>query len=84
MKNKLSDLNNYLFEELDRLMDDLPGEELEREIKRADMITDIAKALIESGKLALNVKKHLDEYGAGEGYSMPTLLNNTDTDGLSL
>lgn len=34
-RNKLTDLNNHLFEQLERLNDgDLEGEELEKEIKK--------------------------------------------------
>ncbi len=37
MKNTLSDLNNHLFTQLEKLNDDdLQGEELEREIKRSE------------------------------------------------
>ena len=36
MKNALTDLNNYLFEQLERLNDDsLSAEELDREMKKA-------------------------------------------------
>lgn len=47
MKNKLADLNNHLFLELERLNDeDLTGEELAEEIKRAESITKISNAII--------------------------------------
>ena len=39
MKNTLSDLNNYLFESIERLNDDsLSDEELEKEIKRSEAV----------------------------------------------
>lgn len=67
MKNTLADLNNYLFEQIERLQaDDLGPEELDREIKRSESVTKVAKTIIENGALALQAKKHLDEYGQGE------------------
>ena len=43
MKNTLQDLNNHLFEQLERLNDeDLSDEELDKELKRADGMTKIA------------------------------------------
>lgn len=43
MKNKLTDLNNHLFEQLERLNDEeLSDQELEREIKRSKALSDIA------------------------------------------
>ena len=43
MKNTLSDLNNYLFESIERLNDDtLTDEELDKEIKRSDAVQKIA------------------------------------------
>lgn len=74
MKNSLSDLNNYLFEQIERLTDDsLSDEELDREIKRSSNVIDVAKTIIDNGSLALQAKKHLDEYGAGSRYSIPLL-----------
>lgn len=74
MKNTLADLNNHLFEQLERLNDeDLTGEELEREIQRSRSITAVAKTIIDNGSLALEAKKHADEYGRGEGMDIPLL-----------
>lgn len=64
MKNTLSDLNNYLFESLERLMDDdLSGEDLDREIQRSRAVTDVAEALIHSGELSIKAAKYKTEYG---------------------
>lgn len=64
MKNTLSDLNNYLFESLERLMDDdLSGEDLDREIQRSRAVTDVAQALIHSGELSIKAAKYKSEYG---------------------
>jgi hypothetical protein len=74
MKNTLTDLNNYLFEQIERLQDDaLSEEEIEREIKRSEGIHKIAKTIIENGSLALSVKKHMDEYGTGGQVEIPLL-----------
>lgn len=64
MKNKLVNLNNHLFEELERLNDEeLKGEELEEERKRAKSIANIAQTIINNGELALKAVKHYDEFG---------------------
>lgn len=72
MKNTLTDLNNYLFEQLDRLQDDNLNEEgLEKEIKRSEAVQKVAKTIIDNGNLALQAKKHLDEYGEGGNIKIP-------------
>lgn len=74
MKNTLNDLNNYLFEAIERLNDDeLNEDQLEKEIKRSDAVQKIAKTIIENGSLALQAKKHLDEYGQGDRVELPML-----------
>ena len=74
MKNTLSDLNNYLFESIERLNDDaLDMDGLEKEIKRSEAVQKIAKTIIDNGTLALQAKKHLDEYGAGGNVEIPLL-----------
>lgn len=64
MKNTLTDLNNYLFEQLERLNDDdLTKEQLDRELQKTDSIVKISEKIIENGELAFKTMKHLDEFG---------------------
>lgn len=74
MKNTLTDLNNYLFEQLERLQDDSLDETgLEKEIQRSEAVQKVAKTIIDNGQLALQAKKHLDEYGQGDKVELPML-----------
>lgn len=78
MKNKLSDLNNILFESIERLNDDdLSSEELDKEIKKSEAIQKVAKTIIDNASLALQAQKHFDEYGIDRKVEMP-LLGMTD------
>lgn len=73
MKTDLNELNNYLFEQLERLNDDesLTNDGLEREIKRSKAVSMIAQQIINNADLVLNAKKYADEMG--EEY-MPKML----------
>ena len=74
MKNTLTDLNNYLFEAIERLTDDeLTDEQLDKEIKRSEAVQKIAKTIIDNGSLAFQAKKHMDEYGKGSNVELPML-----------
>lgn len=76
MKNTLTDLNNYLFESIERLNDDsLSDEALDREIKRSEATQKVAKTIIDNASLALQAKKHFDEYGIENNVEIP-LLNS--------
>jgi hypothetical protein len=73
MKNKLSDLNNHLFMEIERLGDEeLIGEKLVEEIGRAKAITEVAGQIIANGTLVLNANKAMDN--AIGKMKMPLLL----------
>lgn len=74
MKNTLTDLNNYLFEAIERLNDDsLSDEQLDREIKRSEAVQKVAGTIISNANLALQAKKHMDEYGKGDGVEIPMI-----------
>ena len=74
MKNTLGDLNNYLFESIERLNDDsLSPEDLDKEIKRSEAVQKVAKTIIDNGALALQAKKHFDDYGIDNNVEIPLL-----------
>jgi hypothetical protein len=74
MKNTLTDLNEYLFQQLDALTnEDMNEEELDKAIKRSEAVTKVAKTIIDSGNLTLAAKKHLDEYGQGDTVELPMI-----------
>lgn len=58
MKNKLVDLNNHLFAELERLGDEeLQGEALDKELARAKGITNVSAQIVQIGNLLLKALK---------------------------
>lgn len=59
-KNTLSDLNNHLFEQLERL-NDASEDELKDEIDRSKAVTDIAKSVIDNGRLVLDAERFRDD-----------------------
>lgn len=64
MQNKLSDLNNHLFEQLERLNDeDLSEEDLNKEIKRGHAVSEIASSIIEVQNTVLKAQKMLMDFG---------------------
>lgn len=53
-KNTLSDLNNHLFAQLERLGDEeITQEDLHKEVERTKAINGIAKNIIDNAKTAL-------------------------------
>ena len=63
MKNKLSDLNDHLFAQIERLGDEsLSQEQIEKEVKRSHAVTTIAREIIAGGKLQLDAQKALEDH----------------------
>lgn len=62
MNNKLTDLNNHLFAQMERLSDeDLNEEQLRHEIDRAKAITAISSQIIQNGALVLKAEQFKKE-----------------------
>lgn len=76
MKNSLIDLNNHLFEQLERINDDeLTEEQLNKEIQRSKAMTDIASKIIDNAALGLQAEKLKVEYGRRD-INLPEMLEN--------
>lgn len=74
MKNKLSDLNNHLFAQIERLGDeDLSGDQLKAEISRSNALTSVSSQIVENARLSLQAKKLMLEHGAGDA-DLPPML----------
>lgn len=69
MKNKISDLRNHMFAQLERLSDEkLSPEQMALEISRSKAISDIGKVIVESAKTELlyaKISGHGDEPASG-------------------
>lgn len=64
MKNKLSDLNNHLFAQLERLSEEtLSPEQLEQEVKRAQAIVSVADQISANADLQLKAAKLFADHG---------------------
>ena len=62
MKNRLSDLNNHLFAEVERLSDEqLKGEKLQEEITRSKALSSVATQIIDNARLALKAMTAINE-----------------------
>lgn len=80
MRNTLVDLNNHLFAEIERLgEEDLKGEDLKEEIKRADAIAKIGSSIIENANTYLRAASLMLEYGVGDEITaLPQMLEFKD------
>lgn len=64
MKNKLTDLNDCLFAQLERLADEeLSGEAIDTEVKRSEAVVQVADRIVDNARLQLAACKLLAETG---------------------
>jgi hypothetical protein len=74
MKNKLLDLNNHLFAQLERLNEEnLSPDDLEREISRADAIAKVSGQIIETANTALKAAKLVADYSGNIDGMLPMI-----------
>jgi glycerol-3-phosphate dehydrogenase len=65
MKNKLADLNNHLFAQLERLSEEgISAETIEQEVKRAGAIVEVADQITRNADLQLKAAKLFADHGA--------------------
>ncbi len=58
MKNKLSDLRDHLFAQLEAVRE-ATDEDLAKEVSRAQSVSDISRVLIESAKVEIDYFRHI-------------------------
>lgn len=79
MKNKLSDLNNHLFAQLERLGDEeLTAEQIADEVKRAEAISGVADQIIRNADLQLKAAGLLAQHGYHFEPHLSTIAPNAE------
>lgn len=74
MRNKLGNLNDHLFAQLERLSDeDLSAEQIEQEVKRAEAIVAISDQVVSNADLQLKAAKLYAEHGTGILQMLPQI-----------
>lgn len=74
MKNKLADLNNHLFAQLERLgNEDLTADQIDNEVKRTEAIVVVSKEIIANADLVLRGARLVAEHGAHVGNYLPMI-----------
>lgn len=74
MKNRLSDLNDHLFMQLERLGNEhLTPEQIDQEWKRSEAIVDVADKIIRNAALNIEAAKLVAEYGSNPEPYLPRI-----------
>lgn len=77
MKNKMDDLHNHLFAQLERLSEEgLSEEDIDREVKRADALVSVSDTIISGQKLRLDAAKLFAQHGAAILPHLPAIGGN--------
>lgn len=77
MKNKLTDLNNHLFAQMERLSDEgLTGEQIADEVKRAAAVVAVADQIVRNADLQIKAVTILANHGARVSQHL-TMLEDT-------
>ncbi|MGQ2906715.1 MAG: hypothetical protein ACT6QU_02060 [Aliihoeflea sp.] len=64
MKNRLVDLNNHLFMQLERLAEEgLTGDQIDNEVKRSEAIVSVADKIVDNARLQLQACKLVADHG---------------------
>lgn len=80
MKNRLSDLNDHLFAQLERLSEEeMKPEDLEREAKRSEAMVAVADQIIRNAHLQIQAAKIAADYGNDPAPYLPRIASSVPT-----
>lgn len=71
-RTRLTDLNEHLFDQLERLMNAEDSKELDKEVERARAVTVVADKIIKNAAVVLDAEKLKNDIDGPE--SLPRLL----------
>lgn len=78
-RNKISDLNDHLYAQLERLTDEsLTDEQLKKEIDRANAMSGVAANILDVAKTTISALKLVDK-GSVTQNDIPFLNNSTSS-----
>lgn len=79
MKNRLLDLNNHLFSQIERLADEgMTSEQIEQEVKRADAIVAVSEQIIRNSDLTLKAATLVANHGDRFKPMLPTIFRQPE------
>lgn len=73
MSGKLSDLNDHLFAQLDRLSGKLDADQIDAEVARTKAIVSVAEQITQGANLQIQAAKLFGQYGAGVVAHLPQI-----------
>ena len=80
MKNRLIDLNNHLFSQLERLTDEnMTPEQIETEVERSEAIVAVSEQIIRNSELSLRAAQLVANHGDRLKPMLPTIFRQPDT-----
>lgn len=81
MKNRLTDLNNHLFAQLERLSEEgLTGERIELEVTRAEAMVKVADKIIDTANVTLKACDLVATHGDRFLEHLPMITGPKDPD----
>lgn len=77
-KNRLSDLNNHLFAQIERLSEEgMSAEKIETEVKRGNAIVAVADQILRHATLQVQAAKIVSDHGMDPTKHLPALGTNS-------
>lgn len=82
MKNRLIDLNNHLFSQMERLtQEEMTPEQIEQEVKRSEAIVAVSEQIIRNSDLSLKAATLVANHGDRFKPMLPTIFRGAEIEG---